>query len=279
MTAPLRLARVALNVSDLAALTRFYVEALGFEAAAPMEQDAALAALLSVQRVRTMRLRLGGEEIELCQTDPAGPLYPDGIGAADARFQHCALSTPDMAATHARLSVFHPRLISRDGPVSLPLASGGATALKFRDPDGHPLELIQFPDPKPPGIDHSAFVSADTARSEAFYASLGFHPAHRQLNQGPEQDRLDGLDGARVEVVGLASPAPMKLELLGYRTPFPAPQPRLAAHALASTRLVFETGEPAHAWALTHDPDGHAIQSPASALCAADTPAPTEGRP
>ena len=279
MTAPLRLARVALNVSGIEALTRFYVEALGFEAEAPVEQDAALATLLSVRGVRTMRLRLGAEAIELCQADPPGPLDPDEIGAADSRFQHCALSTPDMAAAYARLSAFQPRLISRGGPVRLPQASGGATALKFRDPDGHPLELIQFPDPKPPGIDHSAFVSADTARSESFYAGLGFHPAHRQVNEGPEQDRLDGLDGARVEVVSLASPAPMRLELLGYRTPVPAPQPRLAPHALAATRLVFEAGKPADALALTYDPDGHAIQSPAGALCAVDTPAPTESRP
>ena len=279
MSALLRLVRIALNVSDLKALTRFYVEALGFEAVAPVEHDARLAALLSVERVRTARLRLGGEEIELCESEPPGEAYPVDIGAADCRFQHCALSTPDIATAYARLSPFRPRLISEGGPVRLPSASGGATAFKFRDPDGHPLELIQFSEPKPPGIDHSALVSGDPPLSETFYARLGFHAAHRQVNQGPEQDRLDGLDGARAEVVSLASPAPMRLELLGYRTPSPVPQPRLAACALAATRLVFETGVNAGGLALTHDPDGHAIQSPAGALSAADSPAPTEGRP
>ena len=35
--------------------------------------------------------------------------------------------------------------ISTSGPQLLPAASGGVSAFKFRDPEGHPLELIAFP--------------------------------------------------------------------------------------------------------------------------------------
>ena len=223
MSAP-RLARVALNVGDLGAATRFYVEALGFEAAGTEQDDPALAALLDVQRVRSRRLRLGDQEIELCQADPPGAPYPADVGAADVRFQHCALATPGIAASWARLRAFAPTLISHGGPVALPAASGGSTALKFRDPDGHPLELIQLPGRAHPGVDHSALVVADTALSEAFYAALGFRAAHRQVNRGLEQDRLDGLDGAVAQVVSLVSEAPLRLELLGYSHPRPAPR-------------------------------------------------------
>ncbi len=40
--------------------------------------------------------------------------------------------------------------ISTDGPQRLPPSSGGVAAFKFRDPDGHPLELLAFPDRKWP---------------------------------------------------------------------------------------------------------------------------------
>ena len=49
------------------------------------------------------------------------------------------------------------------------------------------------------GIDHSAIAVSDTATSEAFYAGLGFARTGGSLNQGREQDRLDGLDEALEE--------------------------------------------------------------------------------
>jgi catechol 2,3-dioxygenase-like lactoylglutathione lyase family enzyme len=75
-------------------------------------------------------------------------------------------------------------------------------------------------------IAHSAVSVASTARSVAFYERLGLARTSGSLNTGPEQDRLDGIAAARVEVTALnASSAPEPhLELLCYQDRFePAP--------------------------------------------------------
>lgn len=276
MTAAVRrLLRVGLTVTDLPRLSRFYEEALGFAAGPEGEADAAFCRLLGARRARTRLLRLGAEEIELAQLDPPGPPYPAGSTAADLVFQHCALVTPDIARAYARLDAFRPEPISRGGPVRLPDRSGGVTAFKFRDPDGHPLELIQFPDPRPPGIDHSAIVAADVGRSIAFYEGLGLRTVSRQVNTGAEQEALDGLDDPVVDVVGLAAPVPaLHVELLGYRAPRPSPAPRPPPDAVAASRLVMEVVGLDGAAALAHDPDGHALL-----LCPAERRTPSRPSP
>ena len=260
MTAVRRLLRVGLTVTDLARLSRFYEDALGFEAGPEREADAVFCRLLGVQRGRTRQLRLGLEEIELVQVDPPGPLYPAASTAADSVFQHCALVTPDIMQAYARLQAFHPAPISRSGPVRLPHRSGGATAFKFRDPDGHPLELIEFPDRRPLGIDHSAVVATDAGRSIAFYENLGLRTMSRQMNTGPEQDALDGLENPLVDVVGLMPPVRTPhVELLCYRAPRPRLEPTSPPNAVAASRLVMEVPGLHGGTALTHDPDGHTL--------------------
>ena len=138
-----------------------------------------------------------------------------------------------MAAAYRRLQTHNVTPISRHGPQTLP---GGVIAFKFRDPDHHPLELIQFPTADPVtahGIDHSAISVADADRSIAFYAAaLGLAVTARQVNTGPAQDALDNLDAVTVDVVAL-SPAIRSphLELLAYRAPCGP-----ARHAGASVR-------------------------------------------
>jgi catechol 2,3-dioxygenase-like lactoylglutathione lyase family enzyme len=128
-------------------------------------------------------------------------------------------------------------VITRGGrPVVLPAESGGVTALKFRDPDGHPLELLSFAEHAAPrhwrdvatraggaltlGIDHSAFVVADAARWIDFGTTvLGLSMQSRQTNRGIAQARLDDRDDAVVDVVAMKAAAPHAtphLELLGY---------------------------------------------------------------
>ena len=69
------------------------------------------------------------------------------------------------------------------------------TAYKFRDPEGHPLELISFPEtndstkshdtPQPfMCIDHSAISVADSKRSVVFYESLGLTPGAYSSESG-----------------------------------------------------------------------------------------------
>ena len=257
-----RLLRIALTVAELTPAEHFYVEALGFESLGRSDLDAAMAALLGADRVHQATLRRGGQTLVLQAFRPAGARYPDDATASDQVFQHFAMPVADMRLAYARLLPFAATPISHAGPHLLPQRSGGAVAYKFRDPDGHPLELIQFPDGRTGGIDHSAISVTDAARSIAFYTGeLGLREASRQTNVGAEQDALDGLKGVRVDVVALQpEQAAPHVELLAYHTPASRPTGPLRPRDIAATRLVLEaTGLPDNAPMLTHDPDGHAL--------------------
>ncbi|MEO9189691.1 MAG: VOC family protein [Acetobacteraceae bacterium] len=293
----LRLLRVGRTVADLSRASAFYHDVLGFTVGNVAEADPAWAELLggAGARVLTCRLRLGQQELELAEFDPPGAPYPSDSTAADLWFQHIAIVTPDMDAAYRRLAARGVAPITRGGPQHLPPSTGGVMAFKFRDPDGHPLELIQFPpgtgDPvwqEPAsgaltiGFDHSALSIADAARSIGFYTGvLDFALASQQVNRGPEQDCLDGLGGVAVDVVALR---PMRgqtphVELLGYRRPrgraaSATPRPsdiaadRLiveveglaaileALRAPASGIVTLADGAQA---ALVRDPDGHSV--------------------
>ncbi len=269
----LRLLRVSLTVSDLTGSEAFYTGALGFATLGPAyDADPAMAGLLGASSLRTVRLRRGSQVLELAAFDPPGNPYPPGSRSNDLWFQHCALAVDDMATAYARLAHYPFTPISRNGPQTLP---GGTSAYKFRDGDGHPLELIALAQPDPAtaaGIDHSAISVSSAERSTAFYAdTFGLQVAARQVNTGPAQDALGGLDGARVDVVALtpAQPAP-HVELLSYHTPPGRLAPPLQPRDIAASRLVFQvdslTDHPEAAVLaggaramVMHDPDGHAL--------------------
>ncbi len=268
-----RLLRISLTIADLPAAVAFYEGALGFIAAPPEDCDPALARLLGAVRIRTVQIARGAQTMELAAFDPPGAPYPPGGRSNDLWFQHCALATGDIGAAYARLQRFAFTSVSQEGPQVLPARAGGVTAFKFRDPEGHPLELIYFPDRPgaPDGIDHSAFAVTDTGRSIAFYQRLGLRVGGRSLNHGAEQDALDDLPGVQLDVVGMLPPAPAPhVELLGYRTPPGRIGMALRPADIAATRLVFAaTGVAGHPgavalpggeWAvLLWDPDGHAL--------------------
>jgi catechol 2,3-dioxygenase-like lactoylglutathione lyase family enzyme len=257
-----RIRRVSLVVGDLAAMAAFYRQSFGFEVVGQeFDSGPALAQLLNLPEVRTSSttLRLGCDELELTGYEPTGRDYPQGSTAADLWFQHIAIVVADMDKAYGVLrrgGAMTP--ISKDGPERLPPNTGSVTAFKFRDPEGHPVELSMFPpgvgaerwrEPDASGnclgIDHSALSVADPARSLAFYAeALGMSVIGRSLNRGPEQDRLDGLSCDGVDIVALqpADPASPHIELLGY------PQPRrsgrrLRPNDIAATRLDFQVAD------------------------------------
>jgi catechol 2,3-dioxygenase-like lactoylglutathione lyase family enzyme len=240
MRRALRILRFERAVTDLGRSVAFYKDALGF--AAPTAEVEGNRVLLH-REGDTLVLHEGGAAEEAV--------------ACDQGFQHLALPVTDMAAAWAQLISYAPRMISLGGPQRLPAASGGVTALKFCDPDGHPLEFLGFPDGRSGGIDHSAIVVSSAERSIAFYRErLGLQVTARQTNAGPEQDRLDGLSHVQVDVVALAPEGgSAHLELLGYRVPEVRPRrPR----AVPATRIVLEVDD-SHTPELVHDPDGHAL--------------------
>jgi catechol 2,3-dioxygenase-like lactoylglutathione lyase family enzyme len=265
--------RFSLTTADAGNLARFYAEAFGCEQLASERLDAAECEnVMGVRGGATcIRLALGKEAIELVQFDTPGEPYPRASTASDPVFQHFAIVVSDVAAAYRHLGEIAGWAgITRDGPQRLPDSSGGVTAFKFRDPEGHPLELLGFPpertpvkwrDPRPErlwlGIDHSAIAVSDTARSIAFYEVLGLRPTARSLNRGPEQERLDDISEAVVEVTALSPPSPdPHLELLCYRH---APAGRAAPvqmNDIAATRLVFEGNQLDERRGLV-DPDGH----------------------
>lgn len=273
-----RLASLSLVTHDIERLAEFYRRAFGCILAGSARLEAhEVARLLGVRTgARRAVLTLGAQCIELLQFDTPGQAYPVDVAGSDLRFQHFAIVVADMPRAYEHLGRTGGWVsISTHGPQPLPASSGGVTAFKFRDPEGHPLELLEFAtasaDAVPAatqsslfsGIDHSAICVSDSARSIGFYAALGLRVSSRTLNQGPEQQQLDGLADAQVQVIGLSPPrTPPHLELLCYRGA--AIDARAAGRAaairpndVAATRLVFE-GLVRSAQPLTlRDPDGH----------------------
>lgn len=227
-------------VSDLSRAESFYRSALGFDGRSRAPSDPEVLRVLGLAGdAEELRLRLGEEELVLVQFESAGRNYPADSRSNDLWFQHAAIVVSDMDFAYSRLrssAGWEP--ISTEGPETLPASSGGVRAFKFRDPDGHPLELLWFPPhlgnpkwqertrasaPDEPflGIDHTALSVSSTRRSLAFYRSLGLSIAEETVNSGPAQSRLDGLGAAHVRVTGLrpAGVAGPGLELLAYRPP------------------------------------------------------------
>ena len=257
-----RLSKVSLNARAPEALAAFFVDALGFANQGAMNG--------------VITLILGGSRLDIAAVN--GRAYPSGVAAWSPLFQHFAITTGDIDTAMARLRQqpgWTP--ITEGGPQRLPVASGGVTAFKFRDPEGHPLELIAFPteDAAPSRIDHSALSVADTIRSVLFYQRLGLAVGARSLNGGPEQDRLDGLIGAEVEVTALNLPeGRTHLELLGYHGDYRRESQPAAENDVAGTELVFTTAgadeleelrrslSPSAAPGVLRlrDPDGHRVR-------------------
>jgi len=274
-----RLQHVSLTTGDVERLALFYQRSFGFRRLhSTRHSGVAFERLMGVAGgAESVLLGLGHESIELLQFDTPGRPYPQRSSAADLVFQHFAIVVADMQRALAQLATIGGwTAISTHGAQRLPASSGDVTAFKFRDPDGHPLELLAFPvgasawraidEQTCLGIDHSAICVADTARSTSFYQTLGLRVAARSLNAGIEQQRLDGVPEPYVEVTALEpQQTTPHLELLCYRGVRHAEKPALCSNDLAATRLVLqiealpaERQSAAFARRLL-DPDGHQL--------------------
>jgi len=228
---------VTIPVSDLDRSVDFYSRVLDFEregdielAGEPWERLEGVFGL----RLRAARMRLGGERIELVEyLAPEGRPVPDDSRSNDRWFQHVAIIVSDMDRAYARLREHRVRHAS-SGPQRLPdwnPNAGGIRAFYFKDPDGHALEILQFPAGKGDarwqakdrlflGIDHTAIVVADTDASLRFYRdALGLRVAGQSENSGTEQEQLNNVFGARLRITGLRAPKGPGIEFLEYVAP------------------------------------------------------------
>jgi catechol 2,3-dioxygenase-like lactoylglutathione lyase family enzyme len=286
----------AVTVSDLDRSVAFYTEVLGFEKLSETEfADADHERLLGVfgLRVRVARLKLGDERLDLQQfLAPEGRPMPADSRGNDRWFQHVALAVRDMDAAYKHLRKHKVRHAS-SGPQRLPdwnPKAGGIEAFYFKDPDGHFLEAIRFPEGKGDprwqkqsdriflGIDHTAIVVKDTDASVRFYRSLGFEPKGESENYGTEQEHLNSVFGARLRITLLRGSGGPGIELLEYIAP--ADGRAYPADSRANdlwhwhVRIADEAIDPrGGAWispgpvavdgmrrAMVRDPDGHAIE-------------------
>ena len=252
---------VGMTVSDIDRSVDFFSKVLTFETLSDVELAGPdyehLEGVFGL-RMRVVRMRLGDESIELTQyLAPRGRPIPADSRSNDRWFQHVAIIVSDMDRAYQHLrerKVEH----ASSGPQLLPKTipnAAGIRAFYFKDPDEHPLEILQFPPDKGAakwhaksdrlflGIDHTAIVVADTERSLGFYRdTLGFTVAGESENFGSEQEHLNNVFGARLRITGLRAASGPGIELLEYLAPRdgrPVP-PDLRANDLAhwQTRLI-----------------------------------------
>ena len=273
--------RFSLTTANAGRLADFYEQAFNCRKAGTDRLEGAdFERLMEVQGGAARKtLHLGRELVELLQFDKPGAAYPADTSASNSVFQHFAIVVSDMAEAYRHLLTIPGWTpITRGGPQTLPQSSGGVTAFKFRDPEGHPLELLAFAMHNTParwtvrpdsglflGIDHTAISVRDAAASTAFYERLGFRASAQTHNHGIEQVRLDDIAGARVEVTAMeAQNATPHLELLCYRTSPPA-QRAHRSNDIASTRIVLENTAQRMPPILLQDRDGHHLLITSSA--------------
>ena len=244
---------VSITVEDLDREVDFFTKTLDFQKVKQEtwsgEEVAKLFGLPEKNAsVQIVTLQLGGEQIRLMDFDgEPSRAIPADTRSNDLWFQHLAVVVSDMDAAYNRLlalGVAHVSTAPQTLPDYLPNAAG-IKAFYFRDPEGHNLELIWFPPGKGNpkwqiaggsgskavaatpvlspiflGIDHTAIGISDTERSLGFYRDLlGLVVGGHSENYGTEQEHLNQVFGARLDINGLHAEAGFGVEFLRYIAP------------------------------------------------------------
>jgi catechol 2,3-dioxygenase-like lactoylglutathione lyase family enzyme len=229
---------VGITVSDMDRAVDFYAKVLTFEKVSDTEVSGEnyehLEGVFGL-RMRVVRMRLGDESIELTEyLAPKGRPIPVDSRSNDRWFQHIAIIVSDMDKAYAWLRQNKVEHVS-SGPQRLPdwnKNAAGISAFYFKDPDEHPVEVLQFPPDKGLekwhrstdklflGIDHTAIVVWNTEASVKFYRDLlGMHVAGESENYGTEQEHLNNVFGAHLHITGLRGINGPGIELLEYLAP------------------------------------------------------------
>ena len=236
-------ASVTITVDDVEQSIDFYTTILGCAKISDREisgQDIDQLYGLNNVHLRLATLQLGEQTIELTEfITPKGRPIPPNLRSLDRAFQHIAIVVSDMEKAYQQLEHYEGPygILSKtsSSPQTLPQwnrVAGGVQAFYFKDPDGHNLELIHFPEGKGKkewhqstsslflGIDHTAIVIANTIASRAFYCDLlGLTLQQESRNLGLEQERLSDVEKARVYVSSLSASSGLGVELLEYVEP------------------------------------------------------------
>src|SRR5881396_3418182 len=228
---------IGMTVSDMDRAVEFY-SALTFQKVSDVEvigdEYEHLEGVFGA-RMRIARMQLGNEYLDLTQyLAPPGRPIPADSRSNDLWFQHAAIVVRDMDQAFEKLRALKVQFVST-GPQTLPLsikAAAGIKAFYFRDPDQHNLEVIYFPpgkgDPRWQqktdklflGIDHTAIGIANTEASLHFYRDLlGFRKAGESENFGTEQEHLNQVFGAHLQITGMRPASGAGIEFLEYLTP------------------------------------------------------------
>ena len=229
---------INMTVANMDRSVSFYSQVLDFEKVSDIEVAGEsyehLEGVFGL-RMRVVRLRLGDEFIELTEyLAPRGKPVPVDAHSNDRSFQHVAIIVSDMDRAYQRLRQNKVEYAS-SGPQRLPdwnRNAAGIEAFYFKDPDGHPLEILHFPADKGQdkwrhsgnnlflGIDHTAIVVDNTDDSLKFYRDLlGMRVAGESENYGTEQEHLNNVFGAHLRITALRSASGPGIELLEYLAP------------------------------------------------------------
>jgi catechol 2,3-dioxygenase-like lactoylglutathione lyase family enzyme len=229
---------IGMTVGDMDRSIEFFEKVLAFRKVSDVEVHGAeyerLQGVFGL-RMRVVRMQLGEEFLDLTEyLAPRGRPFIPGTRANDRWFQHIAIIVRDMDEAYRHLRK-HKVEHASTGPQTLPEWNKNAAGIKafyFRDPDGHFLEVLQFPAGKGAakwhrqtdalflGIDHTAIVVADTDASLRFYQDkLGLQVVGESENYGVEQERLNNVFGARLRITTLRAARGPAIELLEYLAP------------------------------------------------------------
>jgi catechol 2,3-dioxygenase-like lactoylglutathione lyase family enzyme len=229
---------VGMTMRDMDRAIDFYSKVLSFEKVSDIEVTGTeyerLTGVFGL-RMRVVRMKLGEEFLDLMEfLTPRGRPIPLDSRSNDRWFQHVAIIVRDMDEAYERLRK-HKIEHASASPQRLPdwnKKASGIKAFYFKDPDGHYLEILQFPPDKGDGrwhkktdrlflgIDHTAIVVADTEASLLFCRDhLGLKVVGESENHGTEQEHLSNIFGAQLRITTLRAAKGPDVEFLEYLTP------------------------------------------------------------
>jgi len=145
------LSHTGVVVKNMENMIAFYRDTFGFQIALDTQvsgKETDDIVNFPVEHERIVLMSLGTMQIELLEYRPSGRGYPGDYRSNDLFGVHLAFQTDDMERDSAMLKAKGVGIISKGGFQTIPHDHpifAGTKVLYFRDPEGHPLELIQTP--------------------------------------------------------------------------------------------------------------------------------------